>query len=195
MLRWICIIVSAFFSCLVFPQEVVENDSLLLWQADRPLKWEDFKGSKQLPKDVHLIHKVATSGIFIKKEYSQTQGYLPEVNIRCYFEKYVAWTITNDIEILEHEQIHFDIAELYTRKVRKCVSYLSKDSIYNIDAYIKKVDFLLKEYKELDSLYDEEVLLNYEKQQKWRSRIARELEELKDYEYVPEKSIKTKTAH
>ncbi len=182
------IIILFLISYSSFAQEVViENDSLILWQKDRKLCWDDFKGVKQQPKDVHLIHQVAACGIEFKENFFQkTPEDLPIVDVTLYFNKYRGWTITDDIKILEHEQIHFDIAELHARKIRKEVLDLKAREILNIYEYMDIVDSIFKECDAYQDKYDDEVLLNYDRQQEWQSKVAKELEALKEYEYIPD---------
>ncbi|WP_024773125.1 DUF922 domain-containing protein [Aquimarina macrocephali] len=181
------IIILSLISCSSFAQNVIiENDSLILWQKDRKLTWDDFKGIKHQPKDVHLIHQVAACGIEFKESFFQkTPEDLPVVDVKLYFNKYRGWTITNDIKILEHEQIHFDIAELHTRKIRKKVFDLKTKEILNIYEYVNIVDSIFKECDTYQDKYDDEVLLNHDRQQEWKHLIYKELEELKEYEYIP----------
>ncbi|OED41227.1 hypothetical protein AB832_03380, partial [Flavobacteriaceae bacterium (ex Bugula neritina AB1)] len=172
------IIILYIISYNSFAQNVViENDSLILWQENRKLTWDDFKGAKQQPKDVHLIHQVAESSMIFPYSFTYTKDKTLEINIKCYFEKFIAWTITNDIETLEHEQIHFDIGELYTRKIRKCVKSLQDEGMLEVNTYINEVNSLIANCNEYQEKYDSEVLLNYEKQQEWQERVAKEFEE------------------
>ena len=41
--------------------------------------------------------------------------------------------------VLQHEQIHFDLTELYARKMRKSVESLRQKNITNISIYRKKI--------------------------------------------------------
>ena len=178
----LCLILLFVFSKVLSQEVVIENDSLLLWQADRPLEWGDFKG---IPKPVRF-HNAAGTGPFIKYIYSTLEGRPPEFTFFTYFDKCRSWTVTNSSEILEHEQLHFDIAELYTRKIRKRFDSLVAEYVTNKDIYFQEKQKIDTEYHECQNKYDHEVLANYPKFLEWRKRIAKELEELKEYEYVPE---------
>ncbi len=185
-MRYFIIIICLTFYGSFAQEIVVENDSLVLWQENQKLTWGDFKGAKQQPKDVHLIHKVAESSMIFPYSFTYTKDKTLEINIKCYFEKFIAWTITNDDETLEHEQIHFNIGELYTRKIRKCVKSLQDEGILDVNAYINEVNSLVANCNTYQDKYDDEVLLNYDRQQEWQSKIVKELEVLKEYEYIPE---------
>ncbi len=166
---------------------VVENDSVILWKTDRLLDWEDFKGKGNAPKNEHVLHKVAETISLIKLAYVENEdGFEKEVFL-CYFSKNESWTITEDIKTLEHEQIHFDIMEVFTRRIRKQHQKLDSLGITDLDEYDLHTNRLIKESVEFNNKYDEEVLLNYPKQQEWRKCIDKELEDLKEYGFIPKR--------
>lgn len=132
MLRKVFLILIIQIGIPSFGQEIIrENDSLILWDKNRPLSWDDFNG---IPAPVK-IHNVAGTGmtiqyIVVKNIYGQI-----DINPLCYFQKYRSWSKTNDTITLEHEQLHFDIQELYTRKLRKLFSehidgYINNEEVY-----------------------------------------------------------------
>ena len=172
-----------FFMTTCFSQEVViENDSLLLWQADRSLTWEDFKGAQ---RNYHGNVLAEACGK-IKTVDTYWIGETPKFNIRCYFIKTCSWTITDDPESLEHEQIHFDIYELFTRKIRKAFDELNQNNISDLKKYTDTFSFYLQENEKHNEMYDIDVVTDQTKQLEWKAEVLKELEELKEYEYVPE---------
>ena len=165
---------------------VVENDSLILWQKKRPLKWEDFTGKGEKPKDIHLIHQVAATTPILKSAYVENEDGVEKEVLFCYFLKNESWTITKDKKILEHEQIHFDIMEVFTRRIRKQHQKLDSLGVTDWNKYDSLILKLIEESSSKNKKYDEEVLLNYPKQLEWRKCIDKELEEFKEYEFIPE---------
>ena len=173
-----------FCSVLYAQQEgIVENDSLILWQADRKLTWSDFKGK---PKPVR-IHNAAGIGTYLDFFYQSVSNQLPVFTFLNYFEKDRSWSITNDTLTLEHEQIHFDIEEVFTRKIRQCVEELNEEYEIEIEKYLAVIDKILAKCQEVQEKYDYEVLANYARQLEWRAKIDAELDALREYEYVPDK--------
>jgi hypothetical protein len=87
------------------------------------------------------------------------------------------------VRLLQHEQRHFDLCEVYARKLRQ---KLAKRSWTGDDA--DKIDriyqHLYKELNERQLKYDEETVhgLDTDKQHEWNEQIAKELNELTDYE-------------
>ena len=183
---------SAFIILLIhiglasFGQEIIqENDSLILWSKNRPLTWDDFKG----PPTPVRTHNRAGTGMTIqyismKNIYGQV-----EINPLCYFQKCRSWTNTNDSKTLDHEQLHFDIQELYTRKLRKSYSEYGGGNFNDQDFYTSTSDSIYNLCQSMQEKYDYEVLVNYPKFLEWKSRISEELDELKEYEYTKDKSL------
>ncbi len=163
---------------------LVENDSLLLWQVDRPLTWEDFKGPKQYPKDKQKTHHVAGTATKIRT-LSYVEKGVPNFQVWAYFEKYRSWSITDTIKTLKHEQLHFDIQELYVRKMRKRFVKMNASNIKTVALYQEALQTLMNESGQYQLQYDKEVLFNPEKQKEWYDNIAQKLKKLKSYEYVP----------
>jgi hypothetical protein len=84
----------------------------------------------------------------------------------------------NRLDLLEHEQAHFDLCEVYARRLRKRV----EDSNYKLD--IDNAIFeVFEAFKKRQKLYDQETnhSRNKEKQAEWLKIIANELSELDNY--------------
>ena len=97
----------------------------------------------------------------------------------------MSWVLpkdTNDLELLKHERLHFDIAELFARYARKQFRTL-KPFCSNIRSF----KGLLRDYQiEADKenlKYDAESnhYKNKEMQEKWSKDVARRLKELAEY--------------
>jgi hypothetical protein len=147
-----------------------ENDTLIVWTEDRKLTWDDFQ-----PDDFEG-NKAATSdiGIDILTVSSSGGGYKHEVF--SYFLKLGSSTETNDSEVLKHEQLHFDIAELYARKIRDKLKKIA-DRRYSIQEYHSIVDQIYQTYFETQNSYDRETKhsTDSEKQKEWNLKISRAL--------------------
>jgi len=84
---------------------------------------------------------------------------------------------------LLHEQKHFDIAEIFARKLRREVSEKIISSADYIEYFHKIYNKIAKEYNNFQSFYDQETRNgnNKGKQKEYNSIITNELELLKDY--------------
>lgn len=98
-----------------------------------------------------------------------------------YFYPAISWyqPALCDSLILSHEQLHFDISELYARKLKKRL--LAQTYIYgNVKSNVKSIyqhnNKLLDDFQ---NKYDEETNFsrNREKQEAWRLHIEKALQE------------------
>ncbi|MES2702177.1 MAG: DUF922 domain-containing protein [Bacteroidota bacterium] len=174
----IFLLLSAMLVCLQV------NAQLIHWRSDRPLTWDDYMGKP----DFKSRGVVATSWqVYYKTVYSTHDSIA--VKMYCSFNCFRSWksSLYLPAALLKHEQLHFDIAELYTRRIRRALSefhkkhqrpFKSTNSIHGLTA---------PEYKRLHRYqrqYDRETKRSQDqaKQEEWNKRVARELEELKAYE-------------
>lgn len=94
-----------------------KQDTIIYWNENRKLTWDDFKGAP--PSDTMSIYGAATTST-ITIDYVCNDTILVYL-IRAWFSKNKSWVREKGKtpEILRHEQLHFDITELYARKIRK----------------------------------------------------------------------------
>ena len=148
------------------------------WSQNRKLAWSDFKGR---PNKISRNEALTDSGISIGLKCDSRAS---EVTIECFFDRSKSWAKNNRTDyLLAHEQLHFDITELFARKLRKQIAKLGNDC--------KKLNnhseiYYNQNHKELVAYQlaydaDSNHSLNNEKQAYWEERIARELEKLKPY--------------
>ena len=158
---------------LGFGQEIEEG---VLWSADKRLTWADFKG-KIPPAAVPAA--TTASGI----SYSYTANLIHhevslDFEVNAYFYPNESWykpDICDDVT-LSHEQLHFDIAELFARKMRDKLKRTSFSD--NVKAEIRKIyKEILAELQEFQELYDWETDFsrNRGKQLEWNQKIAEAL--------------------
>lgn len=182
MKKIIIVIFFSFCNMIIAQNDIIETDSLLLWQSERKLTWNDFKGK---PKE-NPINEVAN----IKGSIAIVDTYwlddIPKFEVRCYIKKYESWNIVTDSLSLKHEQGHFDIYEIYTRKIRKAFDSLNQKKVKNIGDYEYIHRKNIEDCNQLNNLY-EETNFDSEIQQEWTDRITKELQALKEYEYKPKK--------
>lgn len=181
-------------------QVKVENDSIIIWNKDRKIVWDDFLSEKE--SDVHKYNNKygehAGAGIAVS-----IQIYPKEVN--CWYINYMevvaqmnktkSWAKFKTDGVLNHEQLHFDIVELYARKIRKAIAeFIDKNKECDLQGIADIYYHLVEKHWQMQFLYDDEIRKcedkeshlchNLEKQQEWDKKIACQLEEYKDYELV-----------
>ncbi len=153
------------------------NEDLLEWSATRKLTWNDYKASPNPASDAAAS---TTTYLTISYNISNTDF---SYKIESRFSKTRSWGLHKTPYILSHEQGHFDIAEIFARKLyQKMSEYRFDRRSYEKD--LKKIyQEILDEKKEMQDEYDEETnhSINKEKQGEWLKLIERMLEESKDY--------------
>jgi len=155
-----------------------DNDKIY-WNQNTRLQWNDFKGKP----DNSQIYDASTEST-VKCDLKGDNESIT-ITVVCFFERSKSWVKKgkkNDT-LLKHEQGHFDLAELYTRKLRKAMKEAKfTDKTINTEfrkIYQKYVGDLKKE----QTLYDKETRhsIIYDKQKEWEARIAADLKEMDAY--------------
>ena len=174
-----------------------QQEDLILWNAKRPLRYEDFK---VVQKDTI---KIANSGGRFKGAQSQLKfrfntsqsSYTttPKIEVSVYFLPNESWMLIKSETTLEHEQIHFNIAELFARKMRKSIDSLVKMNTYDFQAYKQIIANWNEKYGNYNVLYDKGIddrvyYLNGKflsdknpKQKPWKEKVDKELKALDKY--------------
>jgi len=154
-----------------------------LWRANEKLVWADFKAT---PKASHPFSATTATGL----SYGFSANILGDevkvnYSIKSYFIPQDSWIKKDalpDDKLLAHEQLHFDITELYVRKFRQKLSTykFTKNVQEEIDAIYSPI---AKSRVAAQQLYDAETnhSKNRVKQQEWEAKIATDLKELKQF--------------
>ena len=159
------------------------DDDQILWKSERKLVWDDFKGIA----DTSKINVDAITSYKIEVTDSYFENDIPKYQLACYFIKSKSWTITNKKNTLDHEQLHFDIAEIYTRKIRKAFDSLNLKKCVDTNKYNEIYYRLGNECDIYQDKYDNTVYFNDIQQKKWSIKVNTELERLKKYTDKPNK--------
>src|SRR5690625_3492554 len=112
-----------------------------------------------------------------------TDSDIKDILVVAIMYKYDSWVKEKKELLLNHEQIHFNITELYTRKIRKDLQkYLDDNKSHELDSIAKIYHCLEDEFWETQFLYDKETnhSKNTVEQKKWDRKIDRLLQVYKD---------------
>jgi hypothetical protein len=155
------------------------------------LIWNDFLSNKKhlngrfdsdLVKHTSAILSISID--FLPKELSCKN--VEDIIILPVVNRMKSFAILRSDEILKHEQIHFDIAELYARKMRKAIKgILEKNYDCNLQMIADIYYQLDEEHWETQILYDKEIRIKGEEdknQRKWDKKVDSLLTVFKDYE-------------
>lgn len=158
------------------------NSKFVLWKADRPLKWGDFLASYSSGYEAHIDWRVR----YNYRRQPVDDKYLMEFRVQNLFFPNLSWVKlgSESDELLKHEQLHFDICELYARKLYISFTKATYSSRYR--AEIKKIASTnFNELRQSQNNYDAETnhSLNKTLQAEWERKIATLLAETPAYPY------------
>lgn len=169
----IFIIAAAIF---LFSFAKKEDDDFIHWTSKK-LAWSDYKGEPDKSSGAAAI----TSTV-IGMEYNVRNNDLT-FTIECKFSKKQSWGRVKNDYILSHEQGHFDIAEIFARKLYKELSeYKFKKRSFQND--IQKIYNKIMDEKEIyQNKYDNQTDFSRNKKQQaeWLETINEELEKTSAY--------------
>jgi hypothetical protein len=170
-------ITAVVFSVLFIAGGHKESNSIQ-WDTSRRLVWEDFKSS---PDDNSSNAALTSSTISFKYNYNSDKGF--SYTIGCLFEKNSSWGRVKTDYILSHEQGHFDIAEMYARKLNKTIkayTFNPATAQKEVPAIYQKI---MKDLAAMQQQYDNETDYSRDKEEQaaWKLKINNELEQLKAF--------------
>lgn len=151
------------------------SDGLIQWQSNRLLKWPDFKD--KAPKNTE--HAALThSGISLDLS-GNNESYI--ITVSAHFDQRKSWS-KRDAEsdfLLNHEQLHFDITELFARKLRKKIINGKWKRPEEINEAIQPLyDQNKDEWRAFQAQYDKETnhSVDKETQALWNALVSDSLE-------------------
>lgn len=168
--------------CLLF---FIQNDNepVMPWSNNYRLTWNDFKAKPQ--RNVSAVATTAsgiTFGFSIKESDKRVISFTTEVHAHFYPEQSWYKPERADNHVLGHEQLHFDITELFARKFRKRISLLktTNDVAKRLRTIHRDIN---KELAALQDKYDSETDFsrNVEMQKKWKVFVINELKMLESF--------------
>jgi len=183
-MRIICTILFVFCFGMLFAQE--ENDDLnrVYWSDWYRLEWSDFQGKVKDDQNV-----AALSNIALPYTYNSDGEGAMTVNIQVCFLKNDSWSKEDQRNnlLLQHEQLHFDIAELHRRMIVKKLleANFTKN---NYKTLLKEIveQIWFNDYREMQDKYDLET--NYSKvikqQINWNKYVYQQLRNLEEFTFT-----------
>lgn len=151
------------------------NGPVIEWEPDVKLTWSNFK-SKNNPSKGFAV-AASTCGFGYD---GIINGNEMKLNIYVRFYCNESWYHKDYLlqEVLDHEQLHFDICELYGRIFYKNILFLRKSGSLNERTLNKLLYKLRDEYDATQDKYDKDTnhSTNGERQVEWNRKIKLELE-------------------
>jgi hypothetical protein len=162
---------------LLLSLTVIHQANLVPWNTSRKLSWDDFKAN---PDPTSSNAALTSSTINIEFGYDN-EGLT--YSIRCSFDKNRSWVRIRNNDVLAHEQGHFDIAEVYARRLNKAM----KEYKFNAKTVSQDVNGIYENmmnlHRQAQTLYDKETDFSRNKphQEDWLKKIREQLLELKAF--------------
>lgn len=174
-MKYLFLVIAGLF-CFSFCKE---DDEVIVWSKDRKLTWADYKGKPQK-------RFAAASTVYSLSRKVLLKDGEPVAQIQAYFYCKDSWKKDDWISesVLAHEQKHFDIVELFCRRMRKKITTMTftnfKDAEQKVDSIYEITN---KEMDIYQDKYDEETdgSMSTEGQKKWNSKINNEIAALENY--------------
>ena len=160
---------------------IEETGDYLPWANVRPLTWDDFLCEPKRNSDA-----VALTSTALGISYNVSSNQL-NYEITCSFSKVKSWGLLKTPYILAHEQGHFDITEIYARKLHKeLLDYKFNRKTFRQDVNVI-YDRVVKEKENLQFAYDglTDHSRNKTVQKEWLEKIQELLIETEPYADYP----------
>lgn len=167
-------------SFLIIGKSNKPSENVIYWSDDRPLTWSDFQGNPDY--NYGDVSALTSSGIL---HFKGCENGKIIYEIKAYFEKDYSWVKEEALtdHHLQHEQIHFDITELYAKKLKialdKKVFRCGEEEQF--DQFVQ--DFLMK-WQKAQINYDlyTHYSMKHPEQKEWKHKVALELSVFDDLE-------------
>jgi hypothetical protein len=178
------VLILASFVMLSLTNTKIDNDKVIVWTPERKLTFNDYL--KPVPKWVTWEGAATTVTISSRQEPRDGKTW---IITEALFNKDSSWVkpeLKNDTVILRHERLHFDIAELYARIIRKYF-VLNTGYYHNTPELGKMMTLLVSGNRDLmeseNIRYDIESNhgLDRDKQHQWEADVAKRMKELEEY--------------
>lgn len=171
------IVLTIILTALAILDASAQEEEAIRWEPGQRLSWSNFKGK---PPESTRIAATTASGISYRyKTRSSGRRYLLDFEVDTYFYPNKSWyhAAVCDANVLSHEQLHFDISELFAREFRRRLN--SRTFSENVKAEVRAMFRQInKELSEFQNRYDQETdySRNRAAQQVWNREIAEILE-------------------
>ena len=157
------------------------DEEYIPWVQDYRLTWDDFLCEPKRNTDA-----VASTSTALGIAYQIKNGKLT-YQVSCKFSRHKSWGLVKTDYILAHEQGHFDITEIFTRKLHQALQgYPLNRATFQKD--INTIyENIVRSKEAFQAAYDAETdhSRNKRKQEEWLERIALLLDDTQPYANYP----------
>jgi hypothetical protein len=176
-MRWRHLIIFAAFCLSLFAN--AQNE--LEWSHDRRLVYDDFKGAISANESKQTK---ATTYSIIDLDVKQV-GQEIQASVRTLFKYDNSWmrSDSKNAYTLKHEQGHFDISEIYARKLRKKLAGIKVKRKGGNEQIVGIAKKMIKKHLKAQAKYDQATgfAIKEKNQAEYIIKIEKELKELEGY--------------
>ncbi len=169
--------------CLALEAQVLQVQELspwtgkIIWDQQRPLRSSDFRSAPPLSLQANAL---TYSGFFIELE-RDLESDRPRLLSYTFFDPAKSWMQPKDrsnVDLLAHEQLHFDLSEWVRRDLERALNRLSPAQADFMDQVNATFDEYLLRLDSLQKAYDRETRhgLITDQQATWAQKIKKGLQ-------------------
>ncbi len=155
----------------------------IIWSENRKLTWSDFKGKPDINSagSASTACKIEIRPVnVLVDEKGNIKNYKSLKSVALFFPD-LSWVKKKKPHLLLHEQLHFDIVELYSRKLNRKFTELKTRKITKFESYVNSYKKLWAKCRKTQQQYDTETdhgrLVEINKI--WTDKITNELKKCK----------------
>ncbi len=184
-MRLVCLILFLSLSSVVLAQESPSKETdRIFWSDWYKLEWNDFLAEHKSEHKVAAVSKIALPYTY----QSDGEGSMTVCLGVCFVksESWVNEEKKNNV-LLQHEQLHFDIAELHRRMIVKALT----EEDFNKDNYKDKLQEIIDRiwidsYRKMQDKYDKETNFSrvFKSQINWNKFVSQQLRNYEDYTFT-----------
>ena len=158
------------------------DDNIVDWR-ERPLTYEDFQGSQDTTFHVYGSPAAAASALKVSVILKSDVNQRVTASIKTIFNKSRSWITSREAWILNHEQGHFNIEEIFARRIRKAVKELADKGEEDENKFKELVNDLFQQKSKYQLQYDDETThgFHHDDQALWDEKIKKELYDFKEF--------------
>ena len=146
------------------------------WSGNTAIAWSNFKG---VPEQSNNLKALTHTSLSMQYNCNKRCIYY---KVEAVFNEHDSWVADPTDILLVHEQDHFNIQEIFARKIRKYLQECFKNNTPGDTIHVN-VDRLTQECSRYQARYDSETdhSRNSRRQKAWSDKISSQLHSLKQY--------------
>lgn len=152
----------------------------IIWAADRPLTWADFQGRPKFGEPEAAL----TSADLLSD--ARCADFVFSATITPTFDPSTSWVRDAKAAspaLLRHEQLHFDLTEVYARRLRQKLKAANLDCQKLQPAFGRLTQAVYNQWSNEENRYDIDTNhgLNAAKQAVWEKQVQRQITDLSSF--------------